>query len=541
MALISSNMQLALGIASTEVPVNLASPKSSHRLVVAISDMDRRSTSPSARFYRRSSLAEIEQRHLPAPEMLRQHRRHAQSFDHFQGFSFARSARCHEGNHLGTHGHHIPEDMISPRMPIPSPPARYDLSRLVAEELEDNVDGEASEMHRYACDQCPCNAVGASELFRPATGSWPPHYHGYALEALPSSPPIYMTPASDYPVPLPSKTIRVPSDSLVSSLTSLAVDPYSHHCATASGHNATIATPSGSEPRVGRGSSGATIYPEDSQSAAGALPAPPAPSAEGTIFAQVRRDLADEILAVHDVCLAATQRYLGALRANWALRNGEAVEQPAGGGEERHRAVAGVAAAAGAGAGAGAESRWTPYDRRAPRRRARRDADEEVDGGEDHDHQQRDSDDDDEEEQHAERHRQNHHHHHHRHQPKRDKNPIPAPTTSLLHNVHHICGLLWRRAQRDRDDVPGAEAGGCRAMARLHECAERVVVLHRAADLAAAAAADPGRCWRRVVGAGRILCRELGDEEGLGWLGGGGEEEIGEEQEEEEEGGWSWG
>lgn len=354
-----------------------------------------------------------------------------------------------------------------------------------------------------------------------------------------------MTPASDYPVPLPSKTIRVPSDSLVSSLTSLAVDPYSHHCATASGHNATIATPSGSEPRVGRGSSGATVYPEDSQSAAGALPAPPAPSAEGTIFAQVRRDLADEILAVHDVCLAATQRYLGALRANWALRNGEAVEQPAGGGEERHRAVAAVAAAAAAaGAGAGAESRWTPYDRGAPRRRARRDADEEVDGGEDHDHQQRGSDDDDdEEEQHAERHRQNHRHHRRRrrHQPKRDKNPIPAPTTSLLHNVHHICGLLWRRAQRDRDDVPGAEAGGCRAMARLHECAERVVVLHRAADLAAAAAAaDPGRCWRRVVGAGRILCRELGDEEGLGRLGGGGEEEIGEEQEEDEEGGWSW-
>lgn len=388
--------------------------------------------------------------------------------------------------------------------------------------MNDN-DGGAFDMYHYVFNQHGCDVVGASGHIQTATRPQPSHDHAHAPEAH-QSPPLYATPTSDYPIhtaassllpsmmarreanhppqelaAMPSITIRVPSYSPISSLTSLLGGSYSLNPAAIAGHHTDRPTPSDSEPGDnGGGGGGPTIYPEDSRSTAGA------PPAGGTAFARMRETLADDIVGVHDICLAASQRYLEALRANWDLRNGEVV-QPAGGGDRRP-------------ARARARARWSPYDRHGPRRRARSETDAAGSGDSAAFLDDDDNNDDDV-------------HHHHHHQKKRD-NPIPMPTTSLLHNIHHICGLIWARAQRDRDDVLGAEAAACRAMARLHERSERVV-LHRAADLEV----DPEGCWRRVVESGRAVCRVLGDGEGLERLGGGG---GGEEDEDGNEEIWGW-
>lgn len=69
---------------------------------------------------------------------------------------------------------------------------------------------------------------------------------------------------------------------------------------------------------------------------------------------------------------------------------------------------------------------------------------------------------------------------------------------------------MWRRAQRDREDVPGAEICACRNMGFLSECAE-TIVLHDAGEWER----DPERGFKKVCQAGRDLCRELEDAEGM--------------------------
>ncbi|PSR91909.1 hypothetical protein BD289DRAFT_200887 [Coniella lustricola] len=144
------------------------------------------------------------------------------------------------------------------------------------------------------------------------------------------------------------------------------------------------------------------------------------------------------------------------------------------------------------------------------------------------------------------------------HRRLRRQNPIPAPTTSLLDNIRHICGLIWRRAQRDRQDVLDAEARACREMSVLLDCGVVIVTF-----VCARKAAQPGTTeegvllfdgevtrvkekngrgiveqegrqqqyqqqndqngqyskeegwFERVMEAGKAICRVLGDQDGL--------------------------
>lgn len=233
--------------------------------------------------------------------------------------------------------------------------------------------------------------------------------------------------------------------------------------------------------------------------------------------------LADDVVEVHDVCLLVTQRYLNALRINWQLRHGR--EEAVVPGSAAAAAAAGVVMAQRlafgrtprktrrrgglAGDGGGGHHRKARKQRRGGQRRALREdsyylaASESSSRGEDDDGTGMDSD---------RRPR--------RHCPPQDNNnndnnnsrrsPIPRPTDSLLQNIHSICDLIWRRARRDRADVLGAEVQGCRAMQVLQESGE-TIVLHDAG----AFSRDPGGCFARVLGAGRAICRELGDWEAL--------------------------
>lgn len=221
-----------------------------------------------------------------------------------------------------------------------------------------------------------------------------------------------------------------------------------------------------------------TLYPDDSIS----VVQHPVPTSGGDdktscYYARVRKDLSADVVVIHDIALMATQRYLQTLRMNWDLRHGTRSD----GGQQR------PASGSSRTSSDRASRRWQPYD--TPGRRQRALSDSQLDQA---------------------------------NTPissaltvfeKQQANPIPAPTDSLLHNIHLVCALIWRRALRDRDDVLGAEAAGSRNMAFLHECGE-TIVLHRAEEFER----EPGACFRRVLEAGLGICRQMGDREGLGRL-----------------------
>lgn len=219
------------------------------------------------------------------------------------------------------------------------------------------------------------------------------------------------------------------------------------------------------------------VYPYDSTSTA----------SSSTVFradhGDPARRLEEAVVEVHNTCLAATQRYLESLRVNWELRHGREILTPPSGLAGPTRRIRDRAGA-----------RGSPYSLQ--RRRTRRALSDNSgleyisglrggeDAGEDGGTQSR--------------------------RQQLQACPIPAPTDSLLQNTSRICELIWRRACRDREDVPGAEAGGARRVALLVECAA-AVVLYDANEWDG----DPERGFYTTCRAGRDLCRELGDLRGV--------------------------
>lgn len=226
-----------------------------------------------------------------------------------------------------------------------------------------------------------------------------------------------------------------------------------------------------------------TVYPDDSTTTASLSTASPRAHAGDA----PPQPLEEAVVEIHNICLAATQRYLESLRVNWELRQGnEIMTQPGQAGPTRRlrdRAFA----------------RSSPY--LSPRRRRRALSDNSglelmrgLRGGEytvvKQEAETRSSQ------------RQGGH---------IPACPIPAPTNSLVQNTSHICELVWRRACRDRGDVLGAEAAATRKMALLVGCTE-TVVLYDAAEWEG----DPERGFYAACRAGRDFCAELGDLCGAG-------------------------
>lgn len=216
-----------------------------------------------------------------------------------------------------------------------------------------------------------------------------------------------------------------------------------------------------------------TVYPNDSTTTASLSTTSPKAHAGGV----PPRLLEQAVIEIHNICLAATQRYLESLRVNWELRKGnEILTHPGQAGPTRRlrdRAC----------------TRSSPYP--SPRRR-RVLSDNSglelmrsllVDKGEESGtgSSQRQGG-------------------------PQPGCPISAPTNSLLQNTSHICELVWRRACRDRGDVLGAEATGVRKMALLVGCVE-AVVLYDAVEWEG----DPEKGFYAACRAGRDFCRELGD------------------------------
>ncbi|KAL1868689.1 hypothetical protein Daus18300_005823 [Diaporthe australafricana] len=288
-------------------------------------------------------------------------------------------------------------------------------------------------------------------------------------------------PPGPLPVPvqhpvLRENTIRVPSCSETSDADQQPQGP-------ATTKRPLVAKESGEvDSIIDSSSSNSTVYPGDSTSKASSSTASRAERGGVPL-----RPLEEAALEVHNTCLTATQRYLESLRVNWELRHGREIMTPLGlaGPTRRLRDRAG--------------DRGSPYAvPRRPSRRALSDNSglEHMRGGPSEGH--------------------------HRAPPTGVRNgeagvrgpqhacPVPAPTDSLLQNTSHICGLIWRRACRDRADVMGAEAGAARSIGLLIESSE-TVVLYDADEWER----DPRRGFYMACKAGRNLCRELGDLEGV--------------------------
>lgn len=402
-------------------------------------------------------------------------------FDQFQGFSAASTGHDHLRPRFGVYGYHIPEENISPRMPIPNP-AEWELPQ------PQPLHGQSHESvnqppARSVCRGPDCSwptdiddAVSAQqELARiererfnstypltPASTYWDDllgPLHGVGKGPCPPPEPFTTTDAARNT----TNTYRVPSDSEATpGPTSPRFDatepPQQQHAPPIPVSASTLSE-----------SASSTIYPGDSVSAANSRAGADGPP---------QRTLADDIVDVHDICLVATQRYLEALRVNWDLRHG----RPLGGGG----AVRNHRGGGGGGVRDSGRRRWLPYPSAVPSRRRARSEGSLAGGG------HRNNDDGGGSGQTTE------------------DNPIPGFTNSLLHNIHHVCSLVWRRAQRDREDVLGAEVKACRDMGFLHEYGE-TVVLYNTVD----GEGDPKGCLERVVTAGYQLCRWLGDGEGV--------------------------
>lgn len=419
-------------------------------------------------------------------------------FGHFHGFSAPTSAHL---NMSPTHDYHIPDELISPRMPIPNFHLIRGSPKPRVEELSDDTDIAAlphfqTSKHRVSGKTPPSGLQGAP--VRP----WPWQLTGHPPHVSP--PPVYSSspehtyvptfaeegphinlplrgiplfPALPHPPATRTRTYHVPSGSEVASEASIHCGPFK----TADAHpvdgirDAAIAFPSDDE-------DDSTIYPHDSASTSSSVRLPGLFNSHGC-FSSVTRYLEEGVVEVHDVCLGATQRYLGALRVNWELRHGRGVAGPVGAGPIRRRRVP-------------AGERGSPYLRATRRHRAASE-----DGGRRGLHGHGFDDDVHDDVVDAADGCQS----------RRVRvNRIPRATNSLLQNTSYICDLIWRRALRDREDVLAAETCGCRNMGFLFDCAE-TIILYDAREWAK----DPKGSFEMVCQAGRDLCRELKDLDGI--------------------------
>lgn len=424
-------------------------------------------------------------------------------FSQFQGFSSQPNHHEQEHPRFGIYEYPISDGDISPRMPIPNP-VIWGPSQPRVQTLLDDHDEDLAQFPIYqsccSLDSDTTVDVIAEQYQTPMRQQWFSSQHCNTIypPAVPYTCMSGLVETSHYVqedhdggscspmsfiITRPPNTFRVPSDSESGQLSgSLDSPPFEALSDISEAEEDGASIPSST---LGEGAS--TIYPEDSVSTAsraGALP-----------NTQARRTLVDDVVEVHDICLVATQRYLEGLRVNWDLRNTHPVNggdaHSLGDGPSRSRDRE-------------RRDQWSPYAGAELRERTRSESHLEhiaVEGP-----------------------GQRHGDHDHHHTALTQKNPIPSFTNSLLQNISQICGLIWRRAQRDREDVLGAEARGCRDMSLLHECGE-TIVLYSARD----AERDPEECLHRVVVAGTALCQELKDWEGLRLMGrweGGGQVEV---------------
>lgn len=412
-------------------------------------------------------------------------------FSQFQGFSAPSTRQRDAYPHSDVYGYDTREGNISPRMTIPNIVAWEGAQPRQQTLVQDVDEGVArSRMHQaYSAIEMGNHINLNPNHIKVAMHQWLPS-HQFSTTRSPEG-CINSTDPSRHPKghghgcesPLPvshsasrqQNTFRVPSDSLLSDLT--GDSNVSASGASPLDDLAAAAEMAASIPSSALGDGASTIYPEDSVSAtsrAGGAPPNRLPL----------ESLVDYVVVLHDICLAATQRHLDNLRTNWDLRNG----RPASGGEDDNGSSGHPARKH----DRGIQDRYGPFTKSGPRRRAHSDNDLEhmTTGTKANQHQDDDGG--------------------HQRLVSVQNNPLPESTNSLLDNIRHICDLIWRRAQRDREDVLGAEAKACQEMSFLFECAE-VIVLYNLAD----AARDPQACWRQLVAAGTGICRGLGDWEGV--------------------------
>ncbi|KAJ4394541.1 hypothetical protein N0V93_003760 [Gnomoniopsis smithogilvyi] len=461
--------------------------------------MAHRSPSPSARFYAHSSTPNTPQMQhqlsstdgVEAPSA-----HHIEPFSQFHGFSAPSTRNELLRPRFGVYGYgDIPEDEISPRMVTTNAvPWQVDESRVHASVEDDCEGGVHHQGYQACCEVYPESNVGVTpQQFEAATQQWPLR-HNVGIH-LPSTRPyvgVYSTESRHHlhggyqgespPPPISSSASRHPQSFRVLTNSEpghlsgrLESPPWDELSDNLGVDDQAVPTPLST-----LGEAVSTIYPEDSVSAASRTGVPP------NVIPQT--SLVDDVVKIHDISLAATQRHLESLRVNWDLRHGRAA-----GDEDEDLLGARQAGDYGSGRG----GRRAPHAEAGPHGRARSEI-----------------------------------HLHHmvlgisgesgercqgsgQYRPTfAQENPIPKFTDSLFHNIRHICDLIWRRAQRDREDVLGAEAKGCREMSFLHEYGE-TIVFYNTMD----AKKDPQACWNRVIAAGMGICRALNDREGMRLMG----------------------
>lgn len=468
-----------------------------------------RPRSPSERFYASRGESNTAQLDVP-PHLIPEHDLqpfYVPPFGHFQGFSTPSSAHQNMSSQYVTYGHRIPDDgWISPRMPIPNLSLFRASPQPRVEELSDDHD-DMPLPHRRSVQHRVNDNVATPGPQRGPSGPWtgqlagcstqispPPEYSSTpehtTVPAFAERPVPVMLPAREAPTEPPPphspaanpRTYQVPSeDEETSDASTRGRSPRTAHGALVAGNLGEVISISSDN------DSSNTVYPNDSASAsAPSCAAVPSLTDGGSFSSDAARRLEGRVVEVHDVCLAATQRHLEALRVNWGLRHGRDVAVPLGGGPVRRRRGRGRAG-----------GRGSPYGRAGPpwRRAVSENGLECVRGSGLHDEDRADGDSTvdvaDEEDM-------------------SQDDRIPRPTDSLLQNTSYICDLIWRRALRDREDVLGAETCGCRDMGFLFECAE-AVVLYDADEWER----DPERGFEVVCQAGRDLCRKLKDVKGM--------------------------
>lgn len=499
----------------------------------------RRRPPPSAHFYtRRQGPRTTEQR---IPEM-DESSDCIEPFGHYQGFSALRADE-QPMYQFGLHDYDIPEEMISPRMPIPNPVLLRRLPIPRASGLVRSNGGVASSVYRHTMAQ----HVSGTVTPRPAMNHCPPaHYnslpplftgtyhHNPATGPPPLPRPSHCAPARQGGHGFPptqlnhniSGTIHVPSVSELDSTSSYddcAIRPSGQELNNGASQfqgikplpleRADDMAPELMDPQSGIGSEA----PHD----VGSHSSHRLTMSTGSFVSVVGGDLADDVVEVHDVCLLATQRYLDVLRINWSLRHGRERSAPGRAGIIGQRAVSNkilktkkerapvsnnhratrMSTSASYGqrrqrsGGGGSEG----CDLDAPEALERLASLDDGTGKQPRPHS-------DERQRTSSRLGSRH----------SANNPIPRSTDSLLQNIHRICELIWRRARRDRADVLGAEVQGCRDMQVLQECGETIVLYNRV-DFEQ----DPDGCFARVLEAGKEVCRQLRDWEALrimeGW------------------------
>lgn len=422
-------------------------------------------------------------------------------FGHFRGFSAPPSVPQSMSSSYASHGYDISDEMISPRMPIPDPSLFRWSPRPRFEELSDESDDVAlshDQSSQHRASRIAATPGSHRGLGRPWTGQHiryptqlsPSPEHGSTSEhtpvlssakgPIPTKLPTRGAPTTQDPLQPPRPWVhRVPSENeeAFDSSTKGGSPRPAHPTPIAGDLNEVIPIPADNNDDHDRES---TVYPHDSVSILSNV-ASSSHSGSGECLPSLGRFLEDGVVEVHNVCLAATQRYLETRRVNWELRHGCGVTvlPPGGDPVRRNRDRAG--------------ERGSPYPRAGSWKRA---ASEHGSLGHirgsciyDDNFSVNDTTNDSQ---------------------GRSKDKIPKPTSSLLQNTSYICNLMWRRAQRDREDVPGAEICACRNMGFLSECAE-TIVLHDAGEWER----DPERGFKKVCQAGRDLCRELEDAEGM--------------------------